>query len=252
LVVSPAIEEPLPKYVQIARYIHDQIVRGELKPGEEIPSERAIVEGWGVSRPTATRALAALRAEGLVDARQGSGTFVRAHPRLNRRALDRYARSRETGRVYVDGEWSEISAAERFELPAEAAGALGLEPGAGGIRRKRIVYQGSEPVETSVSWLDGALAGVAPRLLERERIREGTVGYVERVTGRRAQLGRDQIAARLATAEERADLKLRGNVSAVLVVRHLVVDSGGIAIEYVEATYPPDHWTFEQQYPISG
>jgi GntR family transcriptional regulator len=34
-----------------------------------VPSERQIAEEWSVSRPTATRALAALRAEELVEAR---------------------------------------------------------------------------------------------------------------------------------------------------------------------------------------
>jgi len=94
--VSPEIQQVLPKYVQVADHIRDLILRGELRPGDEIPSERRIVEEWRVSRPTATRALAALRAEGLVEARQGSGTFVREQPTLTRRARDRYARGRAT------------------------------------------------------------------------------------------------------------------------------------------------------------
>jgi GntR family transcriptional regulator len=64
--------------MQIARFIRDQVICGELKPGDEVPSEREIAEVWEVSRPTATRALAALRAEGLVESRRGSGTFVRS------------------------------------------------------------------------------------------------------------------------------------------------------------------------------
>lgn len=75
--MGPEIEQVLPKYLQVADHIRGQIVRGELAPGDEVPSEREIAEQWNVSRPTATRALAALRAEGLVEARQGSGTFVR-------------------------------------------------------------------------------------------------------------------------------------------------------------------------------
>ena len=44
-----------------------------------------------------------------------------------------------------------------------------------------------------------AMAKRAPRLLKRQRIREGTIAYIERTTGRRARLGRDRITARLAT-----------------------------------------------------
>jgi GntR family transcriptional regulator len=249
---TPAVQEAPPKYVQIANHVRDRIIRGDLKPGDEIPSERQIVEEWGVSRPTATRALAALRAEGLVEARQGSGTFVRAQPQLHRRARDRYARSRATGRAYTEGEWSEIVAAESVPAPEHVGAELGLKPGASAIRRKRVIFDPSGPLEVSVSWFDGSLAKRAPRLLERARIRQGTLAYVEQVTGRRGQTARDWIGARQATAEEVADLKLGPKAAAVLAVRHLTVDASGTPLEFVEASFPPDRWTFEQEYPIPG
>jgi DNA-binding GntR family transcriptional regulator len=249
---TPAVEEAPPKYVQIANHVRDRIIRGDLKPGDEIPSERQIVEEWGVSRPTATRALAALRAEGFVEARQGSGTFVRAQPQLKRRARDRYARSRETGKAYTEGEWSEIVAAERVPAPDHVAAELRLKPGAPAIRRKRLIYDASGPLEASVTWFDGALAKAAPRLLERTRIRQGTLAYVEQVTSRRGQMARDWIGARQASAEEAADLKLPRKGAAVLAVRHLTLDAVGRPLEFVEATFPPDRWTFEQEYPIPG
>jgi GntR family transcriptional regulator len=67
--MSPEIQQALPKFLQIANHIRGQIARGELRPGDEVPSERQIAEEWRVSRPTATRALSALRAEELVEAR---------------------------------------------------------------------------------------------------------------------------------------------------------------------------------------
>jgi GntR family transcriptional regulator len=250
--VSPAVEEAPPKYVQIANHIRDRIIRGDLKPGDEIPSERHIVEEWGVSRPTATRSLAALRAEGLVEARQGSGTFVRARPQLNRRARDRYARSRETGRMYTEGERSEILVAELTPAPEDVAAELGLKPGVSAIRRKRVIYDQAGPVEVSISWFDGSLARVAPRLLERTRIRQGTLAYVEQATARRGQRARDWIGARLATSEQVAELKLGRRPAAVLVVHHTTFDTSGAPLEFVQATFPPDRWTFEQEYPIPG
>ncbi len=250
--MSPAVDEALPKYVQIANHIRDRIIRGDLKPGQEIPSERQIVEEWGVSRPTATRSLAALRAEGLVEARQGSGTFVRARPQLNRRARDRYARSRETGRMYTEGERSEILVAEQTTAPAEVAAGLGLVAGAPVIRRRRVISDGSGPVEVSTSWFDATLGKSAPRLLERTRIRHGTLAYVEQATGRHGQTAQDAIGARLATREEAEVLGLGRTKPAVLVVRHTTFDVRGVPLEFVEATFPPDRWTFEQQYPIPG
>jgi len=250
--VSPEIQQVLPKYVQVADHIRDQILRGELRPGDEIPSERRIVEDWGVSRPTATRALAALRAEGLVEARQGSGTFVRERPSLARRARDRYARGRATGRIYTSGERSEITDAGLMSAPDAVASALGVEAGAPAIRRRRIVYEEAGPVEVSCSWMPAAVAERAPRLLERKRIREGTIAYIERTTGRRARVGRDRISARLATRDEADALQLGDGAAAVLVVHHTAFDAAGEPIEFAEAVFPPGRWNFEDEYAISG
>jgi GntR family transcriptional regulator len=249
--VSPDIEQALPKYVQVANHIRDQILRGELRPGDEIPSERRIVEGWRISRPTATRALAALRAEGLVEARQGSGTFVRERPLLARRARDRYARGRAQGEIYTAGEWSEIVDAGLMPAHEAVAQALGVKAGESAIRRRRIVYEESGPVELSDSWMPEALAARAPLLLERERILEGTVAYVERLTGRRARLGRDRISARLAAEAEAQALHLGEEPAAVLVIHHTAFDAAGEPIEFAEAVFPQGRWSFEDEYPIA-
>jgi GntR family transcriptional regulator len=250
--LSPEIQQALPKYMQVANYIRDQILRGELRPGDEIPSERRIVAEWKIARPTATRALAILRAEGIVEARQGSGTFVRERPTLARRARDRYARGRATGQIYTAGEWSEIVAAGLMPAPEAVAQALGVELGGSAIRRRRIVHEESGPVEVSDSWLPAGLAERAPLLLERERIREGTVAYIERTTGRLAHVGRDRISARLATDDEAIALRLGEAPAAVLVIHHTVFDTSGEPLEFAEAVFPQGRWSFEDEYQLAG
>lgn len=248
--MSPDVPSAEPKYLQVVNHLRARIVRGELKPGDELPSERQIVDEWGISRPTATRALAVLRSEGLAEARQGSGTFVRDRPRLNRRARDRYARARTSGRVYTPGERAEILSVDVVHPPAEIAELLELPRHGTAVRRRRLIREEAGPVELATSWLDGDLARRAPRLLAGERITEGTVAYVEKVTGRRAATARDLVGARSATAEERRLLELPGRHAAVLAVRHTVLDLGGLPMEFVEAVYPPDRWSFEQEYAI--
>jgi DNA-binding GntR family transcriptional regulator len=73
----PRLQPSLPKYLQIADHFSQQIENGTLAPGAELDSERVIGETFGVSRPTATRAIAELRQRGLVASRPGLGTFVR-------------------------------------------------------------------------------------------------------------------------------------------------------------------------------
>lgn len=52
------------------------ITTGALKPGEKLPTERELMETLGISRPTLREGIAALTAMGILEARQGAGTFV--------------------------------------------------------------------------------------------------------------------------------------------------------------------------------
>jgi DNA-binding GntR family transcriptional regulator len=73
----PDIEEVVPPYLQIAEYYRSLIDQGVLQPGYRLPSEREMTTIWKVSRPTATRALQRLSAQGVVARHRGSGTYVR-------------------------------------------------------------------------------------------------------------------------------------------------------------------------------
>ena len=64
-------------YLRIAAEIRDRITRGDLRPGDRVPSTRQITQKWGVAMATATKVIAALRDEGIVEARPGAGTVVR-------------------------------------------------------------------------------------------------------------------------------------------------------------------------------
>ncbi|MET7639788.1 TetR/AcrR family transcriptional regulator C-terminal domain-containing protein [Streptomyces sp. NPDC005438] len=72
----PSAQNTEPPYRVIAAEIRSRIASGELRPGDRVPSIRAISQRWGVAIATATKVTAVLRAEGLVEARVGSGTVV--------------------------------------------------------------------------------------------------------------------------------------------------------------------------------
>ena len=69
-----------PLYLHIYNEIAGQIAAGTLSPDGRLPPERVISEQMGVSRATVRRALAALEAEGTIQAMQGRGTFLTAQP----------------------------------------------------------------------------------------------------------------------------------------------------------------------------
>lgn len=60
----------------VVRQIEQLILRGILKPGERLPSERELSERLAVSRPSLREALAELQASGLLTSRAGAGVFV--------------------------------------------------------------------------------------------------------------------------------------------------------------------------------
>ena len=61
----------------VARLTND-ITSGKIPPGAQLPTEQELIAAAGVSRTVVREAVAALRAEGLVTTRQGSGAFVSA------------------------------------------------------------------------------------------------------------------------------------------------------------------------------
>jgi GntR family transcriptional repressor for pyruvate dehydrogenase complex len=60
----------------VVRQIEGLILRGILRPGERLPSERELSERMGVSRPSLREALADLQDRGLLTSRAGAGVFV--------------------------------------------------------------------------------------------------------------------------------------------------------------------------------
>jgi GntR family transcriptional repressor for pyruvate dehydrogenase complex len=63
-------------YEQIVRQIEQSIVKGDLKPGDQLPAERELAQRCGVSRTAVREAVKALREKGLVEAYSGRGTFI--------------------------------------------------------------------------------------------------------------------------------------------------------------------------------
>ncbi len=61
---------------RIVAALRSRIMSGELAPGDRVPSTRELTREWGVAMATATKALSALRHEGLVQPIAGVGTVV--------------------------------------------------------------------------------------------------------------------------------------------------------------------------------
>jgi GntR family transcriptional repressor for pyruvate dehydrogenase complex len=65
---------------RVVAQIRDLIERGELRPGDRLPSERKVADRLGISRPSVRSGLRNLSAMGVLQSRHGSGTFMSSGP----------------------------------------------------------------------------------------------------------------------------------------------------------------------------
>ena len=145
---------PTPLYFGLETSIREAIARGVYKPGDCIPSERALGEEYGVSRITVRKALLILVEEGLLRRTRGrgGGSFVRRVPNTRARPtigmLDRVSSSEEVNRIRV----------LRFAMePADTrvAGMLGLAPGTLVRHVERIMSTASGPLSFVCNFIPG-------------------------------------------------------------------------------------------------
>lgn len=116
-------------YRQLADLVRNEIVSGRMKAGSRLPSESAMAHEHGLGRETVRKAMAILRAEGLVITVQGEGTLVRVPARPRRIRLG--PGDSATVRVPADTERRKLGLDEGVPVieVQRAAGAPELHPG---------------------------------------------------------------------------------------------------------------------------
>src|SRR2546421_10032561 len=92
--LSPIRRERIPE--SIVAQIQSRLERGEIKPGDQLPSERVLAEQFQVSRASVREALRSLELLGVTESRPGGGTFIRqASPDALLRPLAALARAHD-------------------------------------------------------------------------------------------------------------------------------------------------------------
>jgi GntR family transcriptional regulator len=66
----------VPAYAQLVRQVREALRMGLLHPGDQLPTVRSVVTSCTVNPSTVLKAYRELELSGLVEARQGAGTFV--------------------------------------------------------------------------------------------------------------------------------------------------------------------------------
>lgn len=69
---------PVPIYRQIVEQLRRQVAGGQCRPGDELPSVRALAQQHAINPMTVSKAYSLLEAEGLLERRRGLGMVVAA------------------------------------------------------------------------------------------------------------------------------------------------------------------------------
>lgn len=217
-------------YRRIAAQIIQRIERGELRPGDRIPSVREIESSEGISRATATRVAAVLRAEGYAESVPGIGTIVVERRKITLGA-DRLQMLRAGGDGFRDGERVEIVDAELVAAPDDVADALGLSENSSVIRRRRRYLDDVGVVTLSTSWLPPEFVEAAPELVSTEPLPKMTFGLVEERTGRRAVRRRDTVSVAPVPEDIAPLLECEPGATVIIMTNHYW-DREGKVTEY--------------------
>lgn len=227
---------PTPAYVQLRDRLRAAIVAGTWPVGHALPSERDLAAALGLSRMTVRRSLEELVAEGLLEGRQGAGTFVRG--RRLEQTVDRVIGFTDEARLlgFVPG--SRTLEARPVEADRELARALGCQAGARVLRVARIRTADGAPLALQVAYLRPDMASLDQEALERNGSLYRTIAAAYGVVPHRA---RQTITARLPTRDERGLLEI-GVHDPVLALERTTLDTRGEPFEHVRSAYRGDRY----------
>lgn len=123
-------------------------------PGDKFPSERDVARRFGVSRPTAARAMARLMDEGLIESRRGAGRFVRRTPLdYDLSSLVSFTSRCQAEGVIPTTEVLEFTPPGLGRVPDEVIRELQLLPGEGTYHFARRRSADGRPVILERRWL---------------------------------------------------------------------------------------------------
>ncbi|MFF5974197.1 GntR family transcriptional regulator [Streptomyces sp. NPDC012769] len=243
-----------PAYLRVASDLREKIANGSLPPHTRLPSQARIREEYGVSDTVALEARKVLMAEGLVEGRSGSGTYVRERPVPRRIARSGYRPvsganpfRQEQAEEGARGTWESNS--EQEPASVEVAARLGVEPGERVMRTRYVYRDAGEAMMLSTSWEPLSVTGRTPVMLPEEGPLGGC-GVVERMAAIDVVVDNvvEEVGARPGLAEEL--LTLGGVPGHVVMVIERTYYASGRAVETADVVIPADRYKISYHLPV--
>jgi len=252
-----AMNASTPAYQRIAAAFRDRITSGELRPGDQLPTEHEIADRFGVVRQTVRAGLAVLVTEGLIVARRPHGYFVRqrehmvyrpqqkSRPRPATPVMDRFSQQ-----IIAEGR----TPAHAIEVAligatAELAERLRLQVGDTVVARRRVRFINGEPTNINDSHFPVDLVKDSEIMLPAYLPR-GTDEVLAEL-GHRQDHAIDEIFVRMPTPGEIHRLSL-GPGTPVAVHYDTGYTAGGEPVQCAVNVLPGDRHkiVFERHWPV--
>jgi GntR family transcriptional regulator len=244
-------------YERIAKDLRSEILSSRRQPGERLPSEHKLAAEYGTSRPTVRRAIALLKAEGLVVTEQGKGAFVRPTPHVRLLVTgSNYRRHRRAGlsgfsaQALEQGQLPEQQIVEvaTIAAPPDVSLRLNLDEDAPVVVRRRLFRLDGQPVALCDSYYPAEWAG-GTAIAELENISGGVHALIEDPAGpigRSVARSVDDLVARMPLPDEVQRLELPPGMPVVRVVR-TIYDVDDAPLEVQDTVAAADRHTFRYE-----
>jgi GntR family transcriptional regulator len=241
-----------PVYLRVLEDLRAQIRDGVLEPGARVPSRNGIIARYGVGETVAKHALQVLATEGLIEARAGSGSYVRQAPAVARLEHGRphfpgSPFGLAEGRAALDCEHQ----TQRVLPPRPAARRLGLAEGQPVTRTRYLLTADGRPVQLATSYEPAEVtAGTVVASPEEGPLAGRGVPERMRAIGVTVDQLVEDVSVRPAASVEAAALGIQAGATVLVVTgEHR---AGQRVVETSEIVIPADRFTLRYRIPVSG
>ena len=230
---------PLPYYFQLKELLVNEIKKGRLKPGQQIPSEFKLCEQFRVSRTVVRQAISSLVQSGYLNREKGRGTFV-TKPKITKNLFQNLTGSYEDMLSRGIKLVTKVLEQTKCEADSEILERLKLEPGEPVIKIKRLRFISSEPIALVTTYLPYK---ICPSLLEENLTNQSLYGVLGEKYDLRIAHGRRSLEAVSADRKTAALLEVKVGTPLMLLNSISYLEDGR-PIEYFSALHRGDRSKF--------
>ncbi|WP_270180558.1 GntR family transcriptional regulator [Alkalihalobacillus sp. CinArs1] len=228
---------PLPIYYQLVELIKGMIDKGELKPGDSLPSEREYAERFKISRMTVRQAITELVNSGYLFRQKGVGTFV-AEKKIEQQLVGLTSFTEDMqSRGMVPS--SKLISFEIVSSPASISEQLNIQEHAPVYEIKRVRLADGIPMALETTFISANLV----KGITEDTVSQSLYDYIENHLSIKIGEATQVLESSIATQQESQYLKIKKGSPILLIQRNTKL-ADDTPLEVVKSSYRADRYKF--------